>query len=498
MGQHNSRSITININKRRRSSTKIKDLKISEKCENENNANTAVKYLIDNCERHDEDSSATLKEEYLDKFSDEFNSDPKNRLALNAISGEDMNKVLLSRETTINDIHVYSEQIELEGKATNQKSSGRCWLFAATNVMRLIVMKKYKLEEFELSQPFLFFYDKLEKANYFLESMIELANEDIDSRTIQYLIQAPVNDGGQWDMVINLLEKYGVVPKSVYPESYNSSNSGNLNWLVTSKLREFAFQLRTLNAAGKDQNTLRHAKVKMMEEIYRIIAISLGEPPKKFDWTFRDGNGKFHNHQGLTPKSFYQDIIGYKATETLSLVNDPRNPYLRLYTVKYLGNIQGGLPIRYVNISMDVMKRLSINALRSGKPVWFGSDSGKGIHAQLGIYDNKIIDFELGFNIKFELTKAQRLQYGQSLMTHAMVLTGVHIDNDKPVRWRVENSWGDSRGDKGYFVMSDDWFSDWVYQIVLEKEDTPNELVDILIQSPTVLPPWDPMGSLAI
>ncbi|CAG8555422.1 3948_t:CDS:10 [Rhizophagus irregularis] len=454
MGQNHSRSI--NNNKRRRSLIKVRDLIISEKYEsNENKADIAEQYLTGEC--HDDDPSTALKEEYLNKFSDKLNSDPKNRLALNAISGDDMSKILLNRETIIDDLHVYSEQIELEGKATNQKSSGRCWLFAATNVLRLIIMKKYKLDDFELSQPFLFFYDKLEKANYFLENMIELVNEDVDSRLIQYLIKSPVEDGGQWDMVINLLEKYGVVPKSV----------------MATKLREFAFQLRELNASGKDVNTLRNAKIMMMEEIYRIIAISLGEPPKEFDWTFRDGNGKYHSHKGLTSKSFYQDFIGYKATETYSLVNDPRNEYLRLYTVKYLGNIQGGLPIRYVNISMDVMKRLSIDTLRSGKPVWFGSDSGKGIHAK-------------------------RLQYAQSAMTHAMVLTGVHLDNDKPVRWRVENSWGDSRGDKGYFVMSDDWFSDWVYQIVLEKNDTPKELVDVLDQSPIVLPAWDPMGALAM
>jgi len=418
-----SRYRSIGNIKKRRSPLKVRDLIISETHENnEKRTNIAEQYLTGEC--NDDDPSATLKEEYLGKFSDKLNSDPKNRLALNAISGDDMVKVLLNREATINDIHVYSEQIELEGKITNQKASGRCWLFAATNVLRLIIMKKYKLEEFELSQPFLFFYDKLEKANYFLEQMIELADEDVDSRLIQYLITAPVQDGGQWDMVINLLEKYGVVPKSVYPESYNSSNSARLTWLVTSKLRDFAFQLRELSAAGKDQKVLRHAKVKMMEEIYRIIAISLGEPPKVFDWTFRDGNGKYHNHKGLTPKSFYKDFIGYKATETFSLVNDPCNEYLRLYTVKYLGNIQGGIPVRYVNISMDIMKRLTIDALRSGKPVWFGSDSGKGIHTPLGIYDNKIIDYELGFNIKFELNKAQRLQYGQSAMTHAMVLTG--------------------------------------------------------------------------
>ncbi|KAG9290653.1 hypothetical protein G9A89_011616 [Geosiphon pyriformis] len=440
--------------------------------------------------------SATLTEEYLAEFSKIFNDDPKNKLALNAITGDDMTKVLLSRDVTVKDIHVFSEKIELEGKATNQKSSGRCWLFAATNVMRLIVMKKYNLDEFELSQPFLFFYDKLEKANFFLENMIELVGQETGSRLIQYLLYNPVQDGGQWDMVINLLEKYGVTPKAAFPESYNSSNSGRVNWLVTTKLREFAYQLRQMHASGQSGHSLRSAKVKMMEDIYRILAISLGEPPKVFDWSFRDKDGKYHHHEGLTPKRFLE-MIGYKAQDAFSLVNDPRNPYLSLYTVAYLGNIQGGHPIRYVNIKIEEMKRLAVQVLRSGKPVWFGADVGKFSNTPLGILDNKVYEYELAFNVKFKLDKAERLKYGDSLMTHAMVFTGVNLENGKPVRWRVENSWGEDRGQKGYFVMSDDWFSEWVYQIVLEKKDAPKELLDVLQQKPQVLPAWDPIGALA-
>ncbi|CAG8650928.1 36447_t:CDS:2 [Racocetra persica] len=494
MGQNKSRLSSF---KKRRLSSKAND-------EKHNKYNDLVKtnehiwksYI--NTYTDELNGCADLNEAALQKYSDKFNSDPKNRLALSAICNDDMTKVLLNRDAAIKDVHVFSEKIQLEGKATNQKSSGRCWLFAATNVLRLLVMKKYKLEDFELSQSYLFFYDKLEKANFFLENMIALVDEDVDSRLIQYLFGAPVNDGGQWDMVINLLEKYGVVPKCAYPECYNSSNTSKLNWVVTTKLREFAYQLREMHASGKSNEMLRHAKVQMMEEVYRIMAISLGEPPKVFDWTFRDKDGKYYEFFGLTPKQFYKEVVNYKATETFSLVNDPRHPYLSLYTIEFLGNIQGGIPIRYVNIPVETMKHLTIQTLRSGKPVWFGADVGKASDSSLGILDNRLIDYELGFNIKFCMTKAQRLQYAQSSMTHAMVFTGVHLENDKPIRWRVENSWGDERGEKGYFVMADGWFDDWVYQIVLEKKDAPNELVEVLNQKPQILPAWDPMGSLAV
>ncbi|CAG8478867.1 10086_t:CDS:2 [Ambispora gerdemannii] len=460
--------------------------------------NGANKFISEKIPNENTVSDACLTVEIIEKFSDEFNAEPKNRLALNAVTAEDMTKVLLSREVTINDTHVFSERIELEAKVTNQKSSGRCWLFAATNVMRLILMKKYNIDDLELSQPYLFFYDKLEKANFFLESMIGLAGEkSTDSRLLQYLLRDPVNDGGQWDMIINLLGKYGVVPKTAFPESFNSSNSYRVDTILTSKLREFAHQIRQLHARGHSSSSLRHEKIKMMEDVYRILAICLGEPPKRFDWSFRDREGKYHQFPNLTPKKFYEDVIGYNADGTFSLVNDPRNPYLRLYTVEYLGNVCDGYPIRYVNIPIDKMKKLAIQVLRSGKPVWFGADVGKFSHNTLGILDNKVYDFELAFNIKFGLNKEQRLRYCESLMTHAMVFTGVHLEHDKPIRWRVENSWGEDRGQKGYFVMSDDWFSEWVYQIVMEKNDAPKELVAVLDQDPITLPAWDPMGSLA-
>ncbi|ORY97362.1 peptidase C1B, bleomycin hydrolase [Syncephalastrum racemosum] len=411
--------------------------------------------------------------------------------------GADPTHVMVDRQAAIKNTHVFNVKVDVEGKATNQRSSGRCWLFAGTNVLRRAIIKQYKLDEsFELSQSYLFFYDKLEKANWFLENMIDLADRDIDDRVVQYLLASPVGDGGQWDMFVNLVEKYGVVPKSVYPETYASSSSGRLDWLVTVKLREFAVQIREQPASAA---SLRVLKEKMMEDIYRIMVICLGEPPKTFDFEAVDQNGKFAvGLKNLTPQRFFKEVCKYPVAETMSLINDPRNKYEALYTVDRLGNIVGGHPIRYVNTSADVLKKLAVNVLKSGRPVWFGCDVGQFSNNKLATMDTKVYDYS-PFNVKYtDISKKNRLLYGESLMTHAMVFTGVHISEDgKPVRWRVENSWGEDLGDKGFWIMSDDWFSEFVYQVVLEKSDVPKKLVGLLDNEPTILPAYDPMGALA-
>ncbi|GAA5812744.1 hypothetical protein MFLAVUS_006202 [Mucor flavus] len=454
---------------------------------------------LDLSEKQCKDHYSSLTPRALDKFSQHFWHDKKNELAMNAVMANDPTQVMINHQAAVNNQHVFNVKLEVEGAATNQKQSGRCWIFAGTNVLRLAVIRKYKLnEDFELSQNFLFFYDKLEKANWFLENMIDLADEDINDRVVQYLLTSPVGDGGQWQMFINLIEKYGVVPKSAYPETIASSSTARLNWLVTVKLREFASQIRKALYDGLSFNTIRVIKEEMMQDIYRIMVIYLGEPPVNFDWETVDKNGKCINLSNMTPKKFMKDVVDYPIHQTMSLINDPRNPYARVYTVARLGNVVGGDDIKYVNTTAATMKKLAIDVLKSGNPVWFGCDVGQFSNRNTGVMDTNVFNYKLTFNVDFNMCKAQRLLFGESAMTHAMMFTGVHLDkNNNPVRWRVENSWSETSGEKGFWIMTDDWFSEFVYQVVLEKAVVPKKLVELLDEKAIVLPAYDPMGALA-
>ena len=370
-------------------------------------------------------------------------------------------------------------------------------------------MKKHNLKEFELSQAYLFFWDKLEKANWFLEQIMDTAEEDLDSRLVQELLTAPVNDGGQWDMVANLVEKYGLVPQKLYPDSFSAMNSGSMGMILTKKLREDALILRAMATSTKrsSKSSLLSAKAKMMQEIHCILTLMLGPPPKpdaKFSWEYYDAGGKYH-HVSKTPLEFAKELsapsvvraLNANVNELFSLVNDPRNKYNQLLTVDRLGNVVGGRPITYVNVDMETMKKAAIAMLKAGLPIFFGSDVGKFSNSQSGIMDTALLDYNLAFNISLGMNKAQRLKARDSAMTHAMVLTAVHIEDGKSVRWRVQNSWGETPGEKGFFVMTDKWMDEYVYQVVVDPGYVSKEVKDILNTKPLALPLWDPMGALA-
>ena len=442
---------------------------------------------------------SSISQNLLDQLEKRFDENPGNRMAMNAavscgICASSRNYVT-EREIP----HEFSVSLE-QGAVTNQKRSGRCWMFAALNCMRFQVIKKQNLEDFELSQSYPLFYDKLEKANYFLESILDTLDEPTDGRLIAHLLAAPLNDGGQWDMLCSIVEKYGLVPKTAMPESVSSSATQEMVSYMTEKLREYACVLRKGHKAGKSMEQLKKEKEAMMETVYRMLCISLGKPPKTFTFEYRDKDGNFHREENLTPKAFYEKYVGLRLDDYVSVINAPTEdkPFYRSYTVQYLGNVKEGRPVKYVNLPIEEMKQAAIAQLKDGEPVWFGCDVGKRSFRDGGLMDTGIYDVETLFDTDFPMTKAERLEYGQSLMTHAMVFQGVNLDeNGRPDRWRVENSWGEEAGKKGYFVMSDRWFDEYNYQVVVNKKYLSSKALEAYEKEPVRLNPWDPMGSLA-
>ncbi|MFB8553041.1 MULTISPECIES: aminopeptidase C [Enterococcus] len=398
----------------------------------------------------------------------------------------------------VNNVPVFSVDVTT-GKVSNQKQSGRCWMFAALNTFRHKMLNDFNLKEFELSQNHTFFWDKYEKANYFYENILATANEPLTSRKVAFLLQTPQQDGGQWDMIVSIFQKYGVVPKTVMPESSNSSNSRDLNNYLNKKLRKDAVALRQLVAEGKTAEDIQTAKEAMLEDIYRFLATSLGTPPETFDFEYRDEDKNYHIDRNLTPQSFYEKYVGVDLDDYVSIINAPTTdkPYNQSYTVEMLGNVVGGKEVKYLNVDMPTFKKLAIAQLEQGESVWFGCDVGQSSTRDTGIMALDAYDINDLFDIDFTMTKAERLDFGESLMTHAMVLTGVDLIDGESTKWKVENSWGEKVGTNGFFVMSDAWMDEYTYQIVVRKEFLTAEQLAAFEAEPTVLAPWDPMGALA-
>ena len=434
------------------------------------------------------------------KFNKSFNSSTSNQLARNALIQNDINKVAVHWENFSKINHIFSNTISKQLPVTNQKSSGRCWGFAGLNLLRLEIVKNYNLSNFEFSQNYFMFWDKLEKANYFLENILKTLDQNYDSRLMMHLLQAPVQDGGQWDMFVNLIEKYGLVPKSVMPETNHSSKSSMMNYFLTHKLRECAFILRKSKKPRTTIKQLRSKKEEMMSVIYSLLCMFLGNPPTKFDWSIIDKNNKFTRFNNLDPLDFYHKFTKVKLKNKVCLINAPMSnkKMNELYTIDFLGNVVGGNIIKYANVEINELKKAAIKSIKNDEAVWFGCDVGKMFNRELGIMDMDLYDYEKLFDTKFKMNKASRLEYGDSAMTHAMLFTGVDLKRNTPRKWRVENSWGDKNGDKGYYLMSDSWFDEYNYEVVVDKKYLSNKTLEIFNREPHNLEPWDPMGALAV
>ncbi len=439
-----------------------------------------------------------VTEQLLGRYRQEVASSHGFKTISNAVRKSGIQAVAIDPDRVAAMTHTYSLDIETSA-VTHQKQSGRCWMFAALNVLRHHVEQDLKLKSFEFSQNYTMFWDKFEKSNAFLENILETAAEPYDSRVVAFLLESPVGDGGQWDMFVALVEKYGLVPKDAMPETFQSSQSRAMNMLITVKLREDAVKLRRLVAEKASDSAVQAAKETMLGEIYRILVANLGAPPKSFDFEYKDKDGNFHAERNLNPKSFLEKYVKINLDDYVSLINAPTDdkPMNRTYTVRFLASVKDGRPVVYLNLPIDELRRVALAQLEDKEPVWFGCDVGKMLDRDGGIMDTELYDYAGTLGVDFAMSKGERLDYGESRMTHAMVFTGVNLVDGKPNRWKVENSWGTEPGKDGYFVMSDAWFDDHMYQVVVHKKYLSEAQRETLKLEPIVLQPWDPMGSLA-
>lgn len=433
--------------------------------------------------------------------SEAFRSCSSNKIARNAVTSAGVRSAARDPERVAAAATTFDVQL-VQGDITNQKRSGRCWMFASLNTMRYRIIKKLGLKTFELSQAYPLFWDKYERCNWFFENIIATAQDDLTSREVAYLLTDPLCDGGQWDMFRSLVKKYGVCPKEAMPETACSSNTGDLNKYLTRYLRAGAKELRDAVSAGKGEQDLQSIKKSLLQDVYKYLCICLGEPPMKFDVRIRDANNELKASGTYTPQDFFAEFVDMNLDDYISVINAPTQdkPFMKSYSVKYLGNVLEDGGVHYVNLPIASLKRAAIAQLQDGLPVWFGSDVDQGFLREDGVLDPAAVDVDTLFGLPIEagIDKGERLAYGESLMTHAMTLQGVNLDAEgNSTSWRIENSWSDDHGKKGYDIASDKWFDEYVYQVVVDRKYLTDEELAAYESAPVELAPWDPMGALA-
>ena len=440
--------------------------------------------------------NGTLAAADLEQLRKDFTANAGYRLAQNAVTRVTVDDVAINREIVNSIDHSLSTALD-DWKVTNQERSGRCWLFAGLNLLRVGVMRKTGLKDFEFSQNHVMFWDKIERANYFLEAIVETAGRDLDDRTVAFLLETVASDGGQWNMFAALVAKHGLVPKGYMPETQSSANTARMNSILQYQLRQGARAVRA--AAAESVDAARAVKADILQVIYRVLCIHLGTPPESFDWQWTDKDKQFHRDGVLTPQEFAAKYVELPVADYVCLVHDPRptSPAGRTFTVEYLGNVIGAPPVTYLNVGMSVIKDIAARTIQGGEPVWFGCDVGKMMSNDYAVWDAGLYDLPAVYDAQFDLDKAARLAYHETQMTHAMLFTGVDVLDGATRRWRVENSWGSERGKDGFYTMNDSWFDQYVFEIAARRSALPEELRQALDAKPIVLPAWDPMGALA-
>ncbi|MDB5161898.1 MAG: aminopeptidase [Candidatus Saccharibacteria bacterium] len=432
-----------------------------------------------------------LLETFVSQTQDPHVSVIQRAVTKNGIYAASENNVLSATNTTI-----FSDEIET-GSVTDQKQSGRCWLFAELNVIRHQIARDAKLDDIELSQSYSYFWDKLEKSNSFFEKMIEFADKPLDDRWVARFFEWPQGDGGWWEYAVSVIEKYGVVPQAIMPESISTSESHQLNVLLDRRLRKGGLELRKLVTAKKSDAEIQKAKEAMLADVYRLLTISIGTPPQSFDFIYKDKDKKYHRDAGITPVKFLKKYYKKSFDDYVVILNDPSpsKTYLQTYQFQHGGNVVDGLDVKWLNLDMASIKDLAFQQIKTGESIWFGCDILTDVNKK-GFMSLDTYDFNGTIGVDFSLDKAERLESRDSSVNHAVTITGVDVVDDKPVQWKVENSWGDERGTKGYYTMSNDWFDKNGYVVVIRK-DLLTETQQKALKKPAVMiPEWDPLNQL--
>ncbi len=435
-----------------------------------------------------------ISPEILKEIQKSYKNDAHDKAIGNAISGNEIKKLALNRQNVAANDQYFSNRITSKG-ISDQKSSGRCWLFTGLNVIRAKVISKYSLSQFQFSQNYSFFWDQLEKSNMFLQEIIETKDKPLDDKKVEWLFKNPIGDGGQWTGVVNITQKYGLVPSDIMPETKNADNTKSMSSILGYKLRENGMILRDMASKGQKKEILESKKKEQLSEIYKILVYCLGEPPSEFNWRYKTSDGKVSELKKYTPLSFYNEFAAVDVSNYVMLMNDPSRPFYKLYEIENDRHTYEGNNWKYINLPVDEIKKIAIASILDTNALYFSCDVATQLNSEKGLLDINNYDYENLFGVPLRMNKTQRIQTFESGSSHGMTLVAVDLVNGKPVKWLLENSWGSSAGFEGHLIMTDRWFDEYMFRLVANKAYISNEILKILDQQPVVLPPWDPMFS---
>jgi bleomycin hydrolase len=437
-------------------------------------------------------TQGSITEKDIIKIKSSFSNTGQWKALSNAISNNDIQKLALNRENLKAIDKHFSHKVETSG-ITNQKSTGRCWLFTGLNVLKPHVLKNLNVAEFEFSHNYNFFWDQFEKANLFYEGIIETSDKPMNDRKVEWLFKNSIGDGGQWTGVVNIIEKYGVVPKEIMPESQNSENTRWISRLIRRKLKEDGLTLRKMHADGKKINEIREKKMDMLTEVYRMLAVAMGEPPSEFQWRYKDKTGKLSDMKTYTPKSFYNEVVKVNLRDYIMFMNDPSREYGKLYEIDYDRHMKEGDNWKYINLENEKIKQFALASIKDNEAMYFSCDVGKQLNKDIGTLDVDNFNYGELFGVNFGMDKKERIQTFESGSSHGMTLMAVDVNAEGKIKkWLLENSWGPV-GHNGYLIMTDEWFDEYMFRLVIHKKYISDDVLKILEQKPILLPPWDPM-----